>query len=48
MENEKTELISFRLPGRAVYTRQGFIFAVIFLLRNVTSSFIELLRTRIS
>ena len=38
---------SFRLPDRAVYTRQGFVFALIFLLRNVRSIFIELLRTRI-
>ena len=31
----------FRLPGRPAYTRQWFLFAVIFVLRNVTSSFIE-------
>ena len=43
MENEKTELINilFHFPGRAVYTRQGFIFALIFLLHNVAFSFIE-------
>ena len=29
-ENEKTELISFHLPDRAVYTSQGFFFALIF------------------
>ena len=38
--------ILFRLPRRAVYTRQGLIFALVFLLRNVTSNFIKLLRTR--
>ena len=39
--------ISCRLPGRPVYTRQGIILALISLLRDVTSGFIKLLRTRI-
>ena len=43
-ENEKTEIIShFIYLGE-----RGLIFAVTFLLRNVTSTFIEPLRTRIS
>ena len=36
--------ILFHLHGRAVYTRQGFIFALILLLRDVTFSFICTLR----
>ena len=39
--------ILFPLSGRAVYTLQGFNRVLIFLLRNVTSSFIEPIRTRI-
>ena len=48
--NEILNLIESVSEGFSSYSymRQGFIFALIFLLPNVTSSFIELLRTRIS
>ena len=40
--------VLLRLTGRAVYLREGFIFALLFLLRNMTSTSIEFLPTRIS